>query len=159
MGYYNSIASGYDELHQEEQLNKLNIIKNSININKDTRVLDVGCGTGISSDFDCFVVGIDPSSGLLRQNKHSMKLLGAAEALPFKDSSFDCIISITSLHNFQNIKKSINEIRRVGKRDFAFSILRKSKKYGYMRNALEKSFKIHEAIEEAKDTILLCQKP
>ena len=39
------------------------------------KILDVGCGTGISSGFDCFVAGIDPSIGLLRQNKNGKKIL------------------------------------------------------------------------------------
>ena len=158
MGYYNSIANGYEELYREEQLNKLDIIKNNIKINKNTKILDVGCGTGISSDFDCFVVGVDPSMGLLNQNKYPMKLLGTAEALPFRSNEFDYVISITALHNFQNIKKSIDEAKRVGRHNFIFSILRKSGKYSQIKNLIEKSFKICNVIEEGKDTIFLCRK-
>src|SRR3989338_6756437 len=76
MAYYDVIAKGYNELHSGEQLNKLSIIRNNIKINKNTKILDVGCGTGISSGFDCFVAGIDPSIGLLRQNKNGKKILG-----------------------------------------------------------------------------------
>ena len=105
MDYYGFIANGYNELHSEEQLNKLLIIKNSIKISKNTKILDVGCGTGISSQFDCFVVGIDPSMSLLKLNKNSKKIIGLAEGLPFKEDSFDYVVSVTSLHNFNNIKK------------------------------------------------------
>ena len=41
MDYYDFIAKGYDELHREEQSNKLLIIKNNIKINKKIRILDV----------------------------------------------------------------------------------------------------------------------
>lgn len=157
MVYYDYIAKGYSGLYKEEQLNKLFIIKDNIKINKKTRILDIGCGNGISSDFDCFVVGIDPSIGLLKQNAKK-KVRGIAEALPFKNSSFDYVISVTAIHNFKNIKMTIGEIKRVGKKGFIFSILRKSRKFGYIRNLIEKNFKIKKIIEEDNDTILFCQK-
>ena len=159
MDYYGFIANGYNELHREEQLNKLIIIKNNINIKKDKKMLDVGCGTGISSGFECFAVGIDPSIGLLRQNKNDKKLLGAAEMLPFKSNSFDYVISVTSIHNFNNIKKSIDEMKRVGRQNFVFSVLKKSKKFNTIKNLIEKNFKIGKVIEEGKDTIFFCKNP
>ena len=156
MDYYNFIAKGYDELHREEQSNKLLIIKNNIKINKKIRILDVGCGTGISSGFGCFVVGIDPSIGLLKQNKNNKKLLSVAEMLPFKNYSFDYVVSITSIHNFENIKKSINEIKRVGKENFVFSVFKNSKRFDFIKNLIEKNFKIGKVIEESKDLIFFC---
>ncbi|MAG91082.1 hypothetical protein CMO83_00225 [Candidatus Woesearchaeota archaeon] len=159
MEYYDLIAKGYDELHKEEQLNKLDIIKNHININKNTRILDVGCGTGVSSYFDCFVVGIDLSIGLLKQNRNSKKLLGAAETLPFKDDSFDCVVSVTSIHNFEDIQKSIKEMKRVGKNKFVFSVLKRADKFNFIEELITKNFKIGNVIEENKDAIFFCQKP
>jgi len=158
MAYYDVIAKGYNELHSEEQLNKLSIIKENIKINKNTRILDVGCGTGISSGFECFAAGIDSSIGLLRQNKNNKKILGVAESLPFKDNSFDYVISITAIHNFKNIKKSIKEMKRVGKKDFVFSVLKKSGKFDYIKKMIEENFKIGKAVEEEKDVIFFCSK-
>lgn len=157
MPYYDSIAGSYNELHGEEQLNKLAIIKKNIKTGKKTKILDVGCGTGISSDFGCFAVGIDPSSGLLKYNHH-LKILGAAESLPFKDNSFDYVISVTSLHNFKDILQSISEIRRVGKKKFVFSVLKKSGKFDAIRLAIGSNFKISKEIEEEKDKIFVCYK-
>lgn len=158
MDYYGFIANGYNELHGEEQLNKLIVIKNNINIKKDKKMLDVGCGTGISSGFGCFAVGIDPSIGLLRQNKNDKKILGAAEMLPFKSNSFDYVISVTSIHNFNNIKKSIDEMKRVGRQNFVFSVLKKSKKFNTIKNLIEKNFKIGKVVEEGKDIIFFLSK-
>ena len=157
MEYYNHIADGYNELYLEEQSNKLSIIKNNIKINKNTKILDVGCGNGISSQFDCKVIGVDPSVGLLKQNNKNGKLLGVAEMLPFKNSSFDYVISITSIHNFKNIKKSIHEIKRVGKENFVFSVLKKSGKFDFINGLIQKSFFIEKVIEENKDTIFFCK--
>lgn len=155
MGYYNTISKGYEELYKEEQQNKLSIIQNIIKTNKNTKILDVGCGTGVSSNFECFVVGIDPSKELIKLNKSNSKLIGVAEFLPFKDNSFDCVISVTAIHNFKNIKLAIGEIKRVGKNDFVFSVLKKSSKFGYIKKLIEKNFNIERIIDEGKDSIFL----
>ena|SRR3989338_2492543 len=157
MDYYTLISRGYNELHMEEQLNKISIIKDNIKIGRSSKILDVGCGTGISSDFGCFVVGVDPSIGLLKQNKR-LKVASAAENLPFKSHFFDYVISVTSLHNFSNIAESIREMKRVGKRDFVFSILKKSKKFEGIKGHIEKNFRINKVAEEEKDSIFFCKK-
>ena len=159
MPTYNQIAASYNELYGEEQLNKLLIIKNNIKINKSTKILDVGCGTGISSSFDCFVIGIDPSAKLLRQNVKPLKVLGAAESLPFKNNEFDFVISITAIHNFNDIKKSIDEIKRVGNKNFVLTVLKNSRKFSLIRGLIRKNFKVEKMIEEDKDLIFFCKKP
>ena len=159
MTYYDKISGGYDELHKEEQLNKLKIIKSSLKINKNSRLLDIGCGTGISSDFECFVVGIDPSIELLKRNNKTMKINGIAETLPFKDGVFDCVISVTALHNFNDLEKSLEEITRVGKNNFVFSVLRKSGNFSKIKNLINNNFKIQATMEEEKDTIFFCSRP
>ncbi len=157
MPYYNAISDGYNELYGKEQFNKLSIIKNNININKNTKILDIGCGTGISSDFDCYVVGIEPSIELLKRNKNNGKFLGVAESLPFKDSSFGYVISVTAMHNFKNIGKSINEMKRVGRQNFVFSVLKRAKKFNFITGLIRKNFKIDKVIEEEKDSIFFCK--
>ena len=159
MSYYNKISYGYNELYEKEQNNKLNLIKSKIKIKNNSKLLDVGCGSGISSSFQCFVVGIDPSIELLKINNHKMKILGIAEALPLKDKSFDYVISITAIHNFSDIKKSLNEILRVGKNYFVFSILKKSKNFNEIRELINANLKVYCVIEEEKDTIFFCSRP
>lgn len=152
MSFYNQISKGYDELYGEEQFKKLDIIKNNLDIKKNDLLLDVGCGTGISSQFNCKVIGLDPSIKLLKF-KNKAKINSVAEKLPFKDNIFDFIISITAIHNFQDIEKSFKEIKRVGKNKFVFSILKKSKKFDEIENLIKKYFNIEEIIEEDKDAI------
>jgi len=154
MSYYDDIASGYNELHKQEQLNKLRIIKHNLNIKKDSSLLDVGCGTAFSLEyFNCSKTGIDPSFHLLKQSK-SHVVCGMAEYLPLKDNSFDFVISITSIHNFNNIEKALLEMKRVGK-NFGFSILKKSKEFELIKKLIEKNFLITNTLEEDKDIILI----
>ena len=159
MDYYGKIAEGYDELYGEEQRMKLAIIQNSIKTKKSTKILDIGCGTGISSNFECFVAGIDPSRGLLKQNKSKRKVLGAAESLPFRNNVFDYVVCMTAIHNFHDVKKSLEEMKRVCDGAFAITILRRSKESGRIKKMIEEKFKVYDIKEEDKDVILFCRKP
>ena len=118
--YYNSIAKSYNELHGEEQKKKFNLIKIELSkyysdkeINK-LKILDIGAGTGIAS-FETATL-LEPSRELLKLAKQKNKFVGSAEKLPFKDQSFNLIISLSALH-LTDIKKAIEEIKRVIKKD------------------------------------------
>jgi len=151
--YYNKISKGYNGLYKEEQLKKLSIVKDNIELNKHDALLDVGCGTGLSSEFGCEVVGVDTSFKLLKLNKNKNKILSNAEDLPFKDNIFDIVVSITALHNFGDIAGSLKEMKRVGKGKFVFSLLKMSKKFNEIEELIEKYFKIGKIVEENKDMI------
>lgn len=164
MGYYDDIAEGYNELHGEEQLKKLRIVKkkledHEIKITPGTKLLDVGCGTGISTDFwDCDATGIDPSEGLIRQNinkgKKSRLIAAHAENIPFPDKSFDIVLSITAIQNFDDVEKGLKEIKRVGKGCFVLSFLKKSEKADMIKGLIENMFDVNEIVEEEKDWIV-----
>ena len=153
MGYYDEISAGYEELHKEEQLKKVKIILNKLNLKKTDKLLDVGCGTGLYLDlFDCDVTGIDPSEKLLEKyNGPHQVILGSAESLDFPDNSFDIVMSITAIHNFDDIEKGLKEIQRVGKDRFVFSVLKRSPKYGIIEKLINELFIVDEKIEEDKD--------
>ncbi len=158
MDYYDQIAEGYNNLHEEEQKKKLSIIKEHLHPKKEDKLLDVGCGTGISSDWPCKVVGIDPSQELLKQNPHPHKL-AAAENIPFPDNSFEYIISLTAIQNFNDIEKGLKEIKRVSKQDaeLALTFLRKSAKRDIILELIQDIFsdKNMMVLEEDKDVIVL----
>lgn len=158
MSYYNQTAPNYNELYGEEQKKKLEIIKKYIQPKQNEKLLDVGCGTGISSDFNCKVTGVDPSEELLKQrNNKKMKVICAsAEKLPFNDSEFDYVISVTAVHNFSNIEKGLREIKHVGKQKFALSILKKSSKFSEIKKLIGEIFDVKHEIEEEKDIIFIC---
>jgi ubiquinone/menaquinone biosynthesis C-methylase UbiE len=147
MDYYSEISEGYNELHREEQLNKVKILIKELNIKND-KVLDVGCGTAFYSNLFKDYTGIDNSKGMLSKSDANV-IHGEAENLPFKDKSFDTVISLTAIHNFKNTKRAIQEMKRVTKKKIGITVLKKSKKLKEIENEL-KDFK---RIEEDKDFI------
>jgi len=95
----------------------------STNLNSDNLVLDVGCGPGLIAkklaELGFEVVGMDISEKNLKSLKHWCKgydihrVLGDAEALPFKDESLNTIIATETIEHLQNPSFAILEFARV----------------------------------------------
>jgi|FLOH01.1.fsa_nt_gi ubiquinone/menaquinone biosynthesis C-methylase UbiE len=154
--YYDYIADGYENLHKAEQLKKLQIIKENIRFDKSDLLLDVGCGPGFVSEvFDCRLMGLDPSEELLK--KCTFKTIRCeAEDIPYPDKHFDIVISVTSIHNFDDYKAGLLEIKRVGKERFALTILKKANNFDGIKVFIEQTFSVKKSIDEGKDLILIC---
>jgi ubiquinone/menaquinone biosynthesis C-methylase UbiE len=159
MDYYNQIAEGYEELHKEEQLKKLEIIKENFDFGDS--VLDVGCGTGFCLDeIDAKrKVGIDPSEELVKIGKKKGRNIsvGRAETLEFNDDEFDSVICLTAAHHFTDIPKGFSEMKRAGRR-FAFSILKRASNFKEIEKVIKKMFVVDKRLEEEKDMIFICGK-
>ena len=146
-----SDANKYHSLRKDEQLRKTRIIFEELG---DKKTLDIGCGTGISSSLFTDVIGIDPSEELLKINPYP-HILGKAEELPFKDNEFSNVVSVTAIHNFDDIEKGLKEMKRVGS-NFGFSVLKKSEKFDYIKNKIEELFDVKKVIDEGIDIIFIC---
>ena len=154
---YDIIAKSYNSLYKEEQINKLKIIKRKLVINKNNKLLDIGCGTTISTNFfKCKTFGVDKSLRMLKEG-FGFRVNGAAENLPFKDKSFDIVLCVTSIHNLENTEKAIDEILRIKKKNsqVAITLLKKSKKHQKIRKIIYKKLRNIEEIDEKKDTIFI----
>jgi ubiquinone/menaquinone biosynthesis C-methylase UbiE len=90
------------------------------------RVLDVGCGKGFMlHDFklvmpDCTVAGIDISNYAIENSMEDVKpflKVANCRELAYPDKSFDCVISINTVHNLpkEECGKAIQEIERVSR--------------------------------------------
>lgn len=165
MDFYGTIAKSYEELYGKEQQDKIALIKRFINLQPDATILDVGCGTGISTScWNCFAIGIDPSEPLLniafknRSNAKTYYVQGRAESLPFRDSSFDLVVSITALQNFENIDAGIKEIARVAKDKIVLSFMKHSPKRQEIEHRIFKYLVVDALIEHEKDIIFFCRK-
>jgi ubiquinone/menaquinone biosynthesis C-methylase UbiE len=87
------------------------------------RVLDLGCGTGqlaarVRRELrGTRVVGCDFSTGMLHRARARDRIPGWVQGdacrLPFRDASFDAVVSTEAFHWFPDRRKALAEIRRV----------------------------------------------
>ncbi|MBW2984663.1 class I SAM-dependent methyltransferase [Candidatus Woesearchaeota archaeon] len=162
MTYYDEISQGYEELHGEEQLKKVELIKQYLKPNPEDKLLDVGCGTGLTTEpWSCKRFGVDPAPKLIARARQKDKIkykIAPAEKIPYPDDYFDYVISITAIQNFEDIEKGLSEIKRVGKDKFVLTFLKKSPKAELIKSKIKQLFEIKNEIEEEKDLIFLAQK-
>ncbi|MFZ1496054.1 MAG: class I SAM-dependent methyltransferase, partial [Saprospiraceae bacterium] len=86
-------------------------------INKDTTMLDVGCGTGRWTKYLAskvkFVEAIDPSKAIfyadhLLSNMDNVRLsIASTENIPFDDNTFDFVMSVGVLHHIPDTQKAM----------------------------------------------------
>jgi ubiquinone/menaquinone biosynthesis C-methylase UbiE len=85
-------------------------------------VLDVGCGNGLHlgdlsrREHRGLVCGTDLSPGMLtgaRSRSAAALLAGDAQAMPFGDATFDCVLAMHMLYHVPNRDLAIAEMRRV----------------------------------------------
>lgn len=97
-------------------------------LNKDSKILDVGCGKGFMlHDLSLALpgielAGVDISDYAIENSKTEVKdflKVGNATSLPFEDKSFDVVISINTIHNLEKDEcaQALKEISRVSKRN------------------------------------------
>ncbi|WP_026259603.1 class I SAM-dependent methyltransferase [Desulfobacter curvatus] len=95
------------------------------------RLLDIGCGTGLSlepfMDFGMSLTGIDPSAYMLDKAAerlgHRVDLhRGTAEDLPFDDNAFDTALLFFSLEFSDRPAKAIEEACRVAREQVVIGV-------------------------------------
>jgi ubiquinone/menaquinone biosynthesis C-methylase UbiE len=89
------------------------------------RLLDIGFGSGLNVAYYpkevTSVVGIDPNPGmemLARQRMSAATMpiefhIGSGESLPFKDGSFDTVVTTLTLCTIDDVETALREVRRV----------------------------------------------
>jgi len=126
MQRYNLTAHIYDMRYAEEQTAKIETVMESINMEKEGLVLDVGCGTGLLFEYVSqkaeAIVGLDISKETLIQAKKHAKnsanvhlILADSDNVPLKEDIFGHVFALTLIQNTPNPFKTLNEIKRVSK--------------------------------------------
>ena len=118
--FFDSRTRGYEE----HQLNTIDFAKEfypftagCLPKESGTRILDLGCGTGLELD-EFFalnpaakVTGIDLAAGMLKKLKKKFNgkditlILGSYFEVPFGEAQFDAAVSVESLHHFTKDEK------------------------------------------------------
>jgi SAM-dependent methyltransferase len=108
---------------------EIRIARLLLGLGEGDKVLDVACGPGnFSREFaravrpDGLVVGIDASRTMLERGAEELRdddpgnlvlVRGDANALPFRDASFDAVCCFAALHLFEDPFAALDDMRRV----------------------------------------------
>ncbi|MBI5238069.1 MAG: class I SAM-dependent methyltransferase [Deltaproteobacteria bacterium] len=125
------------------------LIFSLLDVKKGEKALDLGSGTGIYSielaKKGSDVSAVDSSQDMLgfakarsMKQKHNITFIRAyAKRLPFKNASFDLIVSVCSLCFVKNPQRALKEAARVLKPDgrFVAAVLNKNSPWAVIRRA------------------------
>jgi ubiquinone/menaquinone biosynthesis C-methylase UbiE len=152
MQHYDLTAHIYDMQYAEEQTAKIEAAIESVNMEKQDLVLDVGCGTGLLFKYAAnkakTIVGLDISRKILLQAKERVKkfpnvylIWADADNMPLKEKIFDHVFAVTLVQNTPDPVKTLNEVKRVTKENAVIVVTGLKKKFsleifeGLLRNA------------------------
>ena len=156
MTFYDTIAPSYAGLHRDEQMKKLRTINEHLALPREARILDVGSGPCWSAELFGSVVCVDSSFELLRTAPGgTVRIQARAEALPFKDRTFDAVLCVTAIHHFE-LERALTEMERVLRLggSVVVTVLKKAKGKESIVQKLWELFVIVNDIEEEKDVLL-----
>lgn len=133
MGNYNQFAKVYKTLSRSVRASGKKDPLYSLLANlKGKQLLDVGCGAGtdarVYSAMGAEVSGVDISKKqveLARKEAEGTFTISDMAKLPFKDNSFDIVVSRYAIQASKNVRKSIREMIRVAKPNSDIIILTK----------------------------------
>lgn len=161
--YYSGIAPGYDALYGAEQDAKL--LEFLGHVEPSGILLDVGCGTGRSAALLPAVrwYGVEPAAGLISHAPAELRpriKQGVGEALPFPEASFDAVLSLTALQNYDDPAAGLAEMLRVCVPGglLLVSFLKASPKAALLDALVRRILPVAESWEQAKDMMYVCWK-
>lgn len=115
VGFFDTLADRWDELCHHDPA-KIQYILNQTHLRKGSRILDVGCGTGILESFllpyaPSRIVGVDIAPRMIRraQYKYATNLVEfrCLDVMDLHDERFDIIFAYSVFPHFGNPTKLI----------------------------------------------------
>lgn len=129
--WYNNLSKSYDALYSEEQTAKYETVLELLGNRHFQVLVDIGCGTGTFLErahkiFD-HSVGIDLSTKMLRIAKNRQVpnadyVLASSSALPLRDESSSCTVSISTARVDPNLPRFIADLQRIAREDSLLAI-------------------------------------
>ena len=120
--YWDSIAERRKPTHlvvKKFVMPKIGFIEKIIKLKPDSKILDVGCGSGFFTYYlakKYQVIGLDFSEKMLALNPHKNLIKASAYQIPFKNNSFDLVFCSNLLHHLNHPLKALKEMNRVAKK-------------------------------------------
>ncbi len=134
--YYESYADDWDKMFTAEDFEILSFLIDSFNLKVGTKIVDLGCGTGILFDLlrrkvgeNGMIVGVDfcpKMANKARQNfpfETISEVSADVENLPLREGTFDTAVSFAAFAHFSDPRKVMREVSRVLKSDGSFHII------------------------------------
>ena len=144
---YDKTSDIYNNRYHSIQFEKYSFALKDVQLSG--KILDLGSGTGLLSKFlKKKLISIDISKKMLIKS-NSKNVQGDMSELPFKDNSFDTILSFSALMNSNSPKKTINEVHRILKPKGIF-VVTYLKNFDFTKD-LQRKFKIIESIDCGED--------
>lgn len=142
---FDKVHKHYDNFINLFNLNKMDEIKDALELKSNEVVVDIGGGTGRLAEYlsqSCRIVYIlDESEGMLSRVKVNEKVVaitGDALEAPFDNGSVDVVVMSDVLHHIGNQSALIDEVFRMLKRDGKLLIMDFEKKH--MKTRLLRAF-------------------
>lgn len=125
--YYTDLSKEYNVQRSNRYFRlieeiEISVLKQYIT-NDQTRVLELGCGTGIFLEhFQNTAIdlhGLDYTFGMLQVAKSTLKtqniqlLQGDAQNLPYSNQSFDIVYSLKVLAHLPQLEQALSEVQRI----------------------------------------------
>lgn len=112
------------------------LLSRSLKLQPGETLLDVGCGSGYftrrfadeTSGENITGLDADPAMSAFARARDGRQhyVGGDAQAIPFPDHSFDCVVSVAALCFVENERQALAEILRVTRRRFAVAWLNRA---------------------------------
>ena len=114
MTTYDRIGAGY-RTHRDTDPHIAARLANSLG--DANSILNIGAGAGSYEPRSEHLVAVEPSTVMLRQRLPTAApaVQAVAEALPFRDATFDAALAVLTIHHWSNIPRGLAELRRVVK--------------------------------------------
>jgi SAM-dependent methyltransferase len=114
-------AAHYNDAFADATVRFLPALLDAAKVATNKRVLDVACGPGYAAAAAATrgarVRGLDFSPAMLaiaRTRHPDLEFAqGDAEALPYADAGFDCVVSNFGVHHFPNLVRALSEVHRI----------------------------------------------
>jgi ubiquinone/menaquinone biosynthesis C-methylase UbiE len=131
---YDKVSKIYDNVRvgNPEMVHQ---ILQGVSLDRDSLVLDVGCGTGnntllFAETTNAQVTGLDISYGMLEKAREKSKQVPLVQApadnLSFTNETFQFVFMTEVIHHLPNPHSSINDIHRVLKKEGSLCIVTQS---------------------------------
>lgn len=111
---YDRHGAGYATIRQPDQ-RIAQLVHRALGVSHT--VLNVGAGTGSYEPSDRYVLAVEPSATMRAQRPADAApaVDAAAEDLPFDDDSFDAAMAIMTIHQWSDVGRGLQEMRRVSR--------------------------------------------